>query len=156
VDDRLRSGDDWQDQLAQTIQRSDALALLMSPDSLQSEWVQWEIEQAQKAGKPIFPLWHRECDDIPAELDRLQHINLLANYDAAVLELAEELYELSGEEDTLESEPAVTRSPGIDEKIRVLFLAANPVDTHALRLSEEIRTIQERILVDVNTVKPLS
>jgi hypothetical protein len=145
VDDRLRGSKSWQEQLSQAIERSDALALIMSPDSLQSEWVGWEIEEAQKAGKPIFPLWHRECDDIPAELDRLQRINLRANYDAAVLELAEELYELSGEEDTLESEPAVTRSPDIDEKIRILFLAANPVDTHALRLSEEIRTIQERI-----------
>lgn len=33
----------------------------------------------------------------------------------------------------------------IPEKITVLFLAANPVDTHQLRLDEEARSIQEKI-----------
>ncbi len=33
----------------------------------------------------------------------------------------------------------------IPEKITVLFLAANPVDTHRLRLDQEARSIQEKI-----------
>lgn len=143
-DKRLRVGKDWQVQLEQAIKQSDAFVLVMSPDSLASEWVQWEIEKAREHGKPIFPLWHRECDDVPSELARLQRIDLIKDYQAGVLELAEDLYEISGEEDTLTPE-RVMRGVGKGEKVRVLFLAANPLDGDRLRLDQEIRTIQERI-----------
>ena len=146
ADERLHGGRDWRDQLAYAIEQSDALALVMSPDSLGSEWVQWEIEQARAAHKPIFPLWYRECDAVPDDLARLQYIDLHADYQAGVLELVEELYALSGEADTSAHEPpALVRAPTRREKIRILFLAANPRDTTPLRLGEEIRTIQERI-----------
>lgn len=146
-DERLRGGKGWQDQLAQAIRTANAFALVMSPDSLTSEWVGWEIAQARALGKPIFPLWHQPCDDVPDYLDALQRIDLMADYARGVMELAEELYTLSGEEDTLTpaAPERVVRSAGRAEKVRVLFLAANPRDTDSLRLGEEIRTIQERI-----------
>lgn len=143
-DERLRGGKDWQDQLTQAIKSSDAFALVMSPDSLASKWVIWEIEKAREFGKRIYPLWHRECDDIPDDLADIQRIDVLADYSRGVLNLVEELYTLSGEEDSLKPEPFAP-IVGKGEKVRVLFLAANPSDTDPLRLSEEIRTIQERI-----------
>lgn len=39
----------------------------------------------------------------------------------------------------------IDRIKAIPEKITVLFLAANPMDTHQLRLDEEARAIQEKI-----------
>lgn len=146
-DERLRGGKGWQDQLAQAIQAADTFALVMSPDSLASEWVTWEISQARALGKPIFPLWHQPSDTVSDHIDALQRIDLLEDYQGGVLELVEELYALSGEADTLapKASAPVVRSAGQGEKVRVLFLAANPFDTSSLRLSEEIRTIQERI-----------
>ncbi|MBZ0275360.1 MAG: TIR domain-containing protein [Anaerolineae bacterium] len=144
-DERLRSGKDWQGQLTQAIRQSDAFALVLSPDSLVSKYVRWEIEQAHEAGKPIFAMLHRPCDSVPDDLARLQWIDLLADYRAGVLELVEELYAQSSERDTLKSEPVIVPRAGSNEKTRILFLAANPSHTNPLRLGEEIRTILERI-----------
>lgn len=145
-DERLRGGKDWQDQLAQAVSAADAFALVLSPDSLASKWVPWEIEKARDYGKPIFPLWHRDCTGIPADLDRLHRINLQKDYQRGLLELVEELYALFSEDDTLAPQPSpVVRAAGRREKTRILFLAANPRDTDPLRLSEEIRTIMERM-----------
>ncbi len=40
----------------------------------------------------------------------------------------------------------IERLKAVPEKISVLFLAANPIDTPPLRLDEEARAIQERII----------
>ncbi len=138
-DERLHGGEVWQAQLVQAIRQADALALVMSPDSLSSPYVQWELEQAQNAGKRIFPLWHQLCDSVPPALDRIQRINLIDRYAEGVLELVEELNTL------LEVGQAAPTPLPIQGKIRILFLAANPRDTDALRLGEEVRTIEERL-----------
>jgi len=146
LDERLRVGKDWQHQLALAIEASAAFALVLSPDSLSSEWVQWEIVKARALNKPIFPLLHQVCEDTPEDLSRLQRIDLLTDYTRGILELVEELYAISGERDALASAPVpVMRSASKGEKVRILFVAANPRDTDPLRLGEEIRTIQERI-----------
>lgn len=138
-DERLHSGAPWQAQLASAIRQADAFALVMSPASLTSDYVQWEIGEARKAGKRIFPLWYQTCDHVPPEIDRLHRINLINRYGEGVLELTEELY---ASRDA--GAPIPTPLP-IEGKVRILFLAANPRDTRQLRLGEEMRAIDERL-----------
>lgn len=54
------------------IEWASVLVVLISPDTLKSDWVTWEIEYAEKMGKRIVGVWdHGEsvCD-IPEALNR--------------------------------------------------------------------------------------
>ncbi|MCA9915032.1 MAG: TIR domain-containing protein, partial [Anaerolineae bacterium] len=93
-DERLRVGKDWEEQLATAIQSLDAFLLVISPDSMQSEFVRWEIKQAQQANKPIYPILLRPAD-IPESLQKIQYLDGSDDHYAALTaELTNDLYEL--------------------------------------------------------------
>lgn len=58
--------------LAPRIEWASTLVVLVTPDTKDSEWVNWEIEYAQKLGKRIVGVWdHGEVDcDVPEALDQ--------------------------------------------------------------------------------------
>lgn len=58
--------------LAPGIKWASTLLVLVSPDTHESEWVEWEIEYAQKQGKRIVGVWARGAkdSDLPKNLDR--------------------------------------------------------------------------------------
>ena len=58
--------------LAPRIQQSSTLLVYISPETRESEWVNWEIEYAQKQDKRIVGVWeHGEKDcEIPEALDK--------------------------------------------------------------------------------------
>lgn len=92
IDERRQAGAGWREQLAVAIENTDAFILIMSPDSLASESVEWELDTARAKGKRIFPLMYRESD-VPPALLSLQHINIGRDYDKGLSELAERLHE---------------------------------------------------------------
>ena len=58
--------------LAPRINWCSALVVYLSPETKSSEWVNWEIEYAQKQGKQIIGIWERgakECE-LPEALDK--------------------------------------------------------------------------------------
>ena len=58
--------------LAPRINWASVLVVYISPETKDSEWVNWEIEYAHKQGKRIVGVWEwgqRDCE-IPAALDR--------------------------------------------------------------------------------------
>lgn len=58
--------------LAPKIEWASTLVVYVSPRTKDSEWVNWEIEYANKIGKRIVGVWERganECD-VPEALDR--------------------------------------------------------------------------------------
>jgi hypothetical protein len=85
-DDRLQGGLPWRDQLDKAIQNVDALALVMSPTSVSSEYVAWEYQRALELGKTVIPLRYQKCQ-MPATLQHLQYINLEASYEVGLSEL---------------------------------------------------------------------
>jgi len=66
-DDYIKSGI-----LAPRIQWAGSVVVLISPGTRESEWVNWEIEYAQREGKRIVGVWaHGAADcDIPEALDK--------------------------------------------------------------------------------------
>jgi hypothetical protein len=54
------------------IQWASVLVVLITPDTQDSKWVQWEIEHAESLGKRIVGVWdHGEAEcDLPEALDR--------------------------------------------------------------------------------------
>jgi hypothetical protein len=88
VDERLQSGDQWRNELASAIARTNALVVVVSADSIASEWVQWEVGEAKKANKPVLPIMFENCD-LPDWLSSIQYAKAHENYENAVRELAE-------------------------------------------------------------------
>ena len=61
--------------LAPHIRWASVVVVYVSPDTKDSDWVNWEIEYAQKLGKRIVGIWEwgsKDCE-LPEALDRYAH-----------------------------------------------------------------------------------
>ncbi len=56
IDDRIDYGTRWPAVIQEHLDSCDALVLIVSDASYESEWVQNEVTRAKRKGKPIFPL----------------------------------------------------------------------------------------------------
>lgn len=74
----LLPGQDWQAQLLTQIKASDALVYALSPESVASEWCQWEFAEAIKLGKPVIPILLQENAEPPEVLGRYQWADFTA------------------------------------------------------------------------------
>ncbi len=70
----IRGGTQWRQSIEMGIEQSGAFLLLISPDALDSEYVNIELDIAEEQGKPIFPLIYRRTS-IPENLSRFQFID---------------------------------------------------------------------------------
>jgi TIR domain-containing protein len=66
--DQLFPGDNWPLKIGEALQQSQAMVVLLSPDSMKSEWVRREIEYAIGARNyegRVFPVLVRPTAEIP-------------------------------------------------------------------------------------------
>jgi len=70
----IRGGAQWRQSIANGIEQAKAFILLISPDSMASEYVNIELDIAEDQGKAIFPLIYRRTE-IPENLSRFQFID---------------------------------------------------------------------------------
>ena len=70
----IRGGTQWRNSIADGIQQAGAFLLVISPDAMESEYVNLELDIAEEHGKPIFPLIYRRSS-IPENLSRFQFID---------------------------------------------------------------------------------
>lgn len=77
ADDRLYPGDNWSLAIGKALKESDAMVVLLSPDSVRLESVRREIEYAlssQKYKGRLIPVLVRPTKDFPWILERFQMI----------------------------------------------------------------------------------
>lgn len=53
---QIHAGERWKDEIRRGIERSDLIVALLSPDSVVSEWVQFEIDYGRELGKMLVPV----------------------------------------------------------------------------------------------------
>lgn len=58
----LPYGEEWQAELADFIQRSDIVLWMVSPKSIGSRWVLWELGEVQRLNKKLIPLMVEQVD----------------------------------------------------------------------------------------------
>jgi WD40 repeat protein len=77
----IQTGEDFQSAIDRGIEQTDNLVYLLSPDSVQSEYVRKELEYAVSLNKRIIPVLVREtpADEIPKALQGVQYIDLTDN-----------------------------------------------------------------------------
>lgn len=72
-DHRLVPGQDWKAQLLRQITDCEAFLYALSPESVASEWCQWEFAQAVALGRPIIPVLLQAGTHRPEALSRYQY-----------------------------------------------------------------------------------
>ncbi|MBN8738296.1 MAG: hypothetical protein BGP24_03875 [Lysobacterales bacterium 69-70] len=72
----IRPAEIWRERLAQLIRQCDSVIFLISPDSVRSSVCEWELDEAERRAKRLFPVRIRETADadIPGRLLQLNHI----------------------------------------------------------------------------------
>jgi TIR domain len=66
----IMPGDNWADKVAQALQESDAMVILLTPDALRSRWVRRDIEYAlgeQSYRKRVIPVLVGDPQEFPRE-----------------------------------------------------------------------------------------
>jgi hypothetical protein len=77
ADGRLYPGDNWSLAIGRALEESDAMVVLLSPDSARSEWVRREIEYAVSSRKykgRLIPVLVRPTKDFPWILERFHMV----------------------------------------------------------------------------------
>ncbi len=76
----IEGGDRWAKEIQEGITKSQIMAIIVSPNSIASEWVEKEFIFASKKGLKIVPLLYEHCE-LPIWLLNLQYIDLIGvNY----------------------------------------------------------------------------
>ncbi|MDP1546533.1 MAG: toll/interleukin-1 receptor domain-containing protein, partial [Anaerolineales bacterium] len=73
----LRGGDDWVRTLPTAIAGSEFFIIVLSPNSVESEWVRKEYTQALNLRKKIIPLMFEACD-VPFALNTINYVNFMS------------------------------------------------------------------------------
>lgn len=137
-DERIRLGVLWREHIAAAIRSADACVPFLSVQAVESEQVRWEVGKALEIGKPMYAVVSGDFP-LPGYLAAVSRVTLEAGDRQSLFLLANELHEL------IERPKGSTPKEDNPVRIRILFLAANPRVTDALRLSEEVRTIDEQL-----------
>jgi hypothetical protein len=83
----LQGGDDWTDAIPQAIENCDICVVVLSPQSIQSDWVQKEYTYAKNHGKRIVPVLYQDCE-IPFVLVNINYIDIQGpNYQKGINEI---------------------------------------------------------------------
>jgi hypothetical protein len=70
----LRGGDDWVSTLPAAIKSSQFFIIVLTPNSVESEWVRKEYTQALSLRKKIIPIMLAACD-VPFALNTINFVN---------------------------------------------------------------------------------
>ncbi len=69
----IEGGADWMDEINRALKECDSMILCISPEALESRHVKMEYRYFFNNHKPIYPLICRQPDELPAELQIIQH-----------------------------------------------------------------------------------
>lgn len=87
----IQGGASWLASIDQGLKDCDVVALILSPDSVASRYIQDEVTRARSLNKLVIPLLCRKVDDLPFHLSTLQQIDFRENYSQAIEKLLKEL-----------------------------------------------------------------
>jgi hypothetical protein len=93
-DERLQVGENRRQQIKPAINTTDVFVLVASPESVDSEQVQWELNTALEATKKILPLRYTPCN-LPKAIQALVALDMHSGqYQESLQKLVEAIYEI--------------------------------------------------------------
>jgi hypothetical protein len=92
IDRQIGGGERWRSSIAQALRDSDAMIVILSPNSVESEWVMHEGSIASGLEKPIFPIMIAPVTRLPIWMEELQYIDFVKrDYEAGFAQLIDAL-----------------------------------------------------------------
>ncbi len=94
---QIHAGELWKEEIFRGIRRSEIVLVLLSPDAVESQWVQLEVQTARELNKLIIPVMVVESlhqIEISPELNWLANVHFIrfaSRYEAAFRELLDSL-----------------------------------------------------------------
>ena len=72
----IAPGENWRERLGRLIESADIVLFVLSPDAVSSTVCDWEVRCAERLGKRILPVLHRDVDSdrVPEHLTRLHYL----------------------------------------------------------------------------------
>ena len=92
----LRGGDDWLRVIPSAIEKSDFIVVVLSPNSVISDWVKKEYTQALSSGKKIIPLMLARSN-VPFALNTINYVDFTSDDYAANLKNLLDALDYTGE-----------------------------------------------------------
>lgn len=74
-EDQLKVGDSLLEKLEDSLEDSTHFMIILSPHSVKSQWVKYELENAIKINQKIIPIKYQDCK-IPPELKKYLYVDL--------------------------------------------------------------------------------
>lgn len=105
----LQGGDNWTNEIPQAIENCDLCIVVLSPNAVQSEWVQKEYTYALNHKKRIIPILHQACK-IPFALVTINAIDVQGSSYQKGLEQVLQLARAGGGETQQVLQPAIGQS----------------------------------------------
>lgn len=90
---RLEGGQEFDRKIEEAINRCSGVLVVLSPDSVASQWVRSEIVFAQRRRKTVIPLMLRETD-VPITLATIEYLPFTSDYEEGLKELLIALYRI--------------------------------------------------------------
>lgn len=163
--ERLRAGEDWREEIDTAIYDAFTLVLILSPDSMLSQYVMYEWSFAWGAGKKIIPVLYKDIEkqqEMHPRLDKRQYLNLTNPNDREWEKLIRRLQEIDSEYNPTtfrlprNAPPAVKRAVAAldshiaderDEALKSLAQMDHPTATDMLIAALEHTTRNVRVKV---------
>ncbi|MGE3507935.1 MAG: toll/interleukin-1 receptor domain-containing protein [Vicinamibacterales bacterium] len=95
----LRGGDRWRDRLLEAIRSADAMIVALSPASVHSTEVLWEVDNARECGAPIVPVVVAAVESVgllASGLAALHRLDLVGDPDRAFEDLVRAVTAIAG------------------------------------------------------------
>lgn len=95
-DQHLRPGDNWVEEITRNLEEASAVLVLITPDSLRSEWVGREWQSALVRSARVLPVLAGGASfkDLPAALAKIQAIDLDRDYERGLDSIVSEVKHL--------------------------------------------------------------
>jgi hypothetical protein len=95
-DQNLRPGDNWVEAITRNLEEASAVIVLITPDSLRSEWVGREWQNALIRSARVLPVLANGASfkDLPAALAKIQTIDLNRDYERGLGSIVSEVKHL--------------------------------------------------------------
>jgi len=74
-DREIAAGADWDFEIQNALRRASVVVLVLSPASLASQYVNYEIGSAISAGIPVIPVLVGDVESLPAHLRHIQAVD---------------------------------------------------------------------------------
>lgn len=124
IDRQIGGGERWRTSISQALRDANEMIVILSPNSIQSEWVMHEGSVGSGLLKPIYPVLLEPVHKLPVWMEEVQYIDFVRkDYDTAFKELTDALTPPNALQDLLDQQVQTYRQTGDligDALLRVL------------------------------------